>query len=159
MFQDPVTRVVLKREFKEHFRNISRIMDCVGCEKCRLWGKVQVSGVATALKILFSFADESFTGTSNLSILRRDELVALFNTFGRLSESLLAVENFRQLYQARVRNQQQGPIESWTTNVQTVAKNLLDGMQEKMYTFSCHVANQLEQYHLKLPDHLDPRKR
>lgn len=32
----------LKREFKQHFRNVSRIMDCVGCEKCKLWGKLQV---------------------------------------------------------------------------------------------------------------------
>lgn len=29
-------------------------MDCVGCEKCRLWGKLQVLGLGTALKILFS---------------------------------------------------------------------------------------------------------
>jgi len=28
-------------------------MDCVGCDKCRLWGKVQTTGVATALKVLF----------------------------------------------------------------------------------------------------------
>jgi ERO1-like protein beta len=28
-------------------------MDCVGCDKCRLWGKVQTIGLATALKILF----------------------------------------------------------------------------------------------------------
>ncbi|XP_018648568.1 putative endoplasmic reticulum oxidoreductin 1 (ERO1) [Schistosoma mansoni] len=34
---------VLKKQFREHFRNISRIMDCVGCEKCRLWGKLQYS--------------------------------------------------------------------------------------------------------------------
>jgi hypothetical protein len=33
---------------------ISAIMDCVGCEKCRLWGKLQVLGLGTALKILFS---------------------------------------------------------------------------------------------------------
>jgi phosphoribosylaminoimidazole-succinocarboxamide synthase len=33
----------LKEEFRQHFRNISRIMDCVGCDKCRLWGKLQVS--------------------------------------------------------------------------------------------------------------------
>lgn len=33
-------------------------MDCVGCEKCRLWGKLQVLGLGTALKILFA-ADES----------------------------------------------------------------------------------------------------
>lgn len=26
-----------------HFRNISQIMDCVGCDKCRLWGKLQVN--------------------------------------------------------------------------------------------------------------------
>ena len=26
-------------------------MDCVGCDKCRLWGKVQTTGVAAALKI------------------------------------------------------------------------------------------------------------
>ena len=32
----------------------SAIMDCVGCEKCRLWGKLQVLGLGTALKILFS---------------------------------------------------------------------------------------------------------
>jgi hypothetical protein len=32
----------LKAEFKAHFRNITRIMDCVGCDKCKLWGKLQV---------------------------------------------------------------------------------------------------------------------
>lgn len=49
-------KVQLKREFKEHFRNVSRIMDCVSCEKCRLWGKLQTSGIGTALKILFSYS-------------------------------------------------------------------------------------------------------
>ena len=29
-------------------------MDCVGCDKCRLWGKVQTHGMGTALKILFA---------------------------------------------------------------------------------------------------------
>lgn len=29
-------------------------MDCVGCDKCRLWGKLQTQGLGTALKILFS---------------------------------------------------------------------------------------------------------
>lgn len=28
---------VLMEDFKSRFRNISRIMDCVGCEKCKLW--------------------------------------------------------------------------------------------------------------------------
>lgn len=35
----------LKAEFKEHFRNISRIMDCVGCDKCKLWGKLQIQAL------------------------------------------------------------------------------------------------------------------
>lgn len=48
---------ILKEQFKTHFRNVSRIMDCVGCDKCRLWGKLQVSGLGTAMKILFELDD------------------------------------------------------------------------------------------------------
>lgn len=36
----------------------SAIMDCVGCEKCRLWGKLQILGLGTALKILFTVNGE-----------------------------------------------------------------------------------------------------
>jgi hypothetical protein len=50
---------MLKEEFKEHFRNVSRIMDCVGCDKCRLWGKVQTTGLGTALKILFELDEKA----------------------------------------------------------------------------------------------------
>ena len=50
---------LLKEQFKSHFRNVSRIMDCVGCDKCRLWGKLQVSGIGTALKILFALDDKA----------------------------------------------------------------------------------------------------
>ena len=32
----------LKVEFREHFKNITRVIDCVGCDKCKLWGKLQV---------------------------------------------------------------------------------------------------------------------
>lgn len=42
MFSSKLGAIKLKQDFKEKFRNISRIMDCVGCDKCRLWGKVQV---------------------------------------------------------------------------------------------------------------------
>jgi ERO1-like protein beta len=41
---------VLKEDFRNRFRNVSRLMDCVGCDKCRLWGKVQTQGYGTALK-------------------------------------------------------------------------------------------------------------
>lgn len=36
------------------FRNISRIMDCVSCEKCRVWGKLEILGLGTAIKILLT---------------------------------------------------------------------------------------------------------
>lgn len=95
----------LKIEFRDHFRNISRIMDCVGCDKCKLWGKVQVLGMGTALKILFSGSDMGpdstiKAGTKTGFQLTRTEIVALFNAFSRLSQSIYAVENFRTLARA-----------------------------------------------------------
>ncbi|KAI1609731.1 ERO1-like protein alpha [Exophiala viscosa] len=91
MFQDPAV-VDLKDDFRNKFRNVSRLMDCVGCDKCRLWGKVQTAGYGAALKILFEF-DEKKNGEN--PHLRRTELVALVNTLGRVSHSLDAVQKFR----------------------------------------------------------------
>lgn len=34
----------LKRQLQAHFHNITKAMDCVGCEKCKLWGKLQILG-------------------------------------------------------------------------------------------------------------------
>lgn len=89
----------LKEEFKSHFRNVSRIMDCVGCDKCRLWGKLQVMGLGTALKLLFEYED-GVSADSDFH-LTRPELIAFINTLNRLSESLDAVEKFRRLWQRR----------------------------------------------------------
>lgn len=94
----------LKEEFRHHFRNITRIMDCVGCEKCKVWGKLQTQGLGTALKILFSgpFYQTDPTAFDLASMKRmrfqltRNEIVALFNAFGRLSNSIYNLENFRQ---------------------------------------------------------------
>ncbi|XP_076463716.1 ero1-like protein [Babylonia areolata] len=92
----------LKREFRDHFWNISRIMDCVGCDKCKLWGKLQVLGMGTALKILFSGSSMGPESTVSADFkadfqLTRTEIVALFNAFTRLSSSIQAVENFRAM--------------------------------------------------------------
>ncbi|XP_077180175.1 ERO1-like protein alpha [Paroedura picta] len=92
----------LKEEFRLHFRNISRIMDCVGCIKCRLWGKLQTQGLGTALKILFSesqILSLPERGPSPSFHLTRQEIVALFNAFGRISTSVKELENFRNLLQ------------------------------------------------------------
>lgn len=94
----------LKEEFRQHFRNISRIMDCVGCDKCKLWGKLQIHGLGTALKILFSgkFDDlDPFGDLTNMTRskfqLERSEIVALVNAFGRLSTSIFELEQFREM--------------------------------------------------------------
>ncbi|KAG1867389.1 hypothetical protein F4604DRAFT_931568 [Suillus subluteus] len=89
---------ILKEEFKMHFRNVSRIMDCVGCDKCRLWGKVQTTGLATALKILFEMDETALDPHKNHNLLQRSEVVALINTLHRFSESLQAVEIFRDMW-------------------------------------------------------------
>ncbi|CAG7854695.1 ERO1-like protein 2; AltName: Full=Endoplasmic reticulum oxidoreductin-1-like protein B; Flags: Precursor [Serendipita indica DSM 11827] len=89
---------VLKEEFKQHFRNVSSIMDCVGCSRCRLWGKVQIGGLATAMKALFELDEKTLDYKSNPLLLQRSEVVALFNTAHRFTESLHYVDEFRRLW-------------------------------------------------------------
>ena len=36
---------LLKLQLQQHFQNMTKAMDCVGCEKCKLWGKLQLLGV------------------------------------------------------------------------------------------------------------------
>lgn len=86
----------LKDDFRNRFRNVSRIMDCVGCDKCRLWGKLQTAGYGAALKVLFEFDNNS----DDIPSLKRTELVALYNTLARISSSLEAVSEFRMMVEA-----------------------------------------------------------
>ncbi|XP_063691467.1 ERO1-like protein beta [Bolinopsis microptera] len=88
LFKGPAAEEILN-EFLVHFRNISQIMDCVTCDKCRLWGKIQIRGLGTALKILFSGGKPE-----NLN-LERGEVVTLFNAFNQLSHSLHYVKVFK----------------------------------------------------------------
>ncbi|KAI9784796.1 MAG: endoplasmic oxidoreductin-1 [Geoglossum umbratile] len=97
MFQDSSVEG-LKEDFRNRFRNVSRLMDCVGCDKCRLWGKLQTAGYGAALKVLFEF--DEFDQKKNPP-LRRTELVALVNTLDRISHSLTALKNFRAIRQAK----------------------------------------------------------
>lgn len=92
MFQGPEGS--LKEDFRNRFRNVSRLMDCTGCDKCRLWGKLQTVGYGTALKVLFEF-DEEKNGENPL--LKRTELVALVNTLARVSNSLGALGRMRDM--------------------------------------------------------------
>uniref|UniRef100_A0A2R9CJ73 Endoplasmic reticulum oxidoreductase 1 beta n=1 Tax=Pan paniscus TaxID=9597 RepID=A0A2R9CJ73_PANPA len=95
-------RLKIFSEFRLHFKNISRIMDCVGCDKCRLWGKLQTQGLGTALKILFSEKEIQKLPENSPSKgfqLTRQEIVALLNAFGRLSTSIRDLQNFKVLLQ------------------------------------------------------------
>ncbi|KAK3393741.1 endoplasmic reticulum Oxidoreductin 1-domain-containing protein [Podospora didyma] len=84
----------LKEDFRNRFRNVSRLMDCVGCDKCRLWGKLQTAGYGAALKVLFEFDNNH---QPEVPVLKRTELVALFNTYARLGSSLNAIQKFRTM--------------------------------------------------------------
>lgn len=89
------TGITLKEDFRNRFRNVSRIMDCVGCDKCRLWGKLQTAGYGTALKVLFEFGDDDASKPKPL--LRRTELVALINTLDKISNAIKAVGEFEKM--------------------------------------------------------------
>lgn len=60
-----------QEEFRLHFKNISRIMDCVGCDKCRLWGKLQVCVLTSVLKrlLILDFPTEELKAFIKMSSL------------------------------------------------------------------------------------------
>ena len=62
-------------------RNMTTILDCISCEKCRLWGKVQFGGLAAAFKIVMNPAD-------SLPHLERKELMSLVNLARQLTDSV-----------------------------------------------------------------------
>lgn len=94
----------LRDEFRSRFRNISAIMDCVGCDRCRMWGKIQTIGYGTALKILFE--DDNYDN-HNLKF-RRIEIVALINTFDRLSKSIESINMFKEMYLQHLKDVAEG---------------------------------------------------
>ena len=76
-------RAELLGEFRQRLHNISKLMDCVGCGRCRLWGKLQVQGLGTALRVLYAPDRQAV-----LASLGRAQVVSLFNLLGRLSHSV-----------------------------------------------------------------------
>jgi len=65
------------------FRNISSIIDCVTCSKCRMHAKLEVFGIATMLKIMFASSTEDLK-----KCMSRNELVSFINLFAKLSKSV-----------------------------------------------------------------------
>jgi len=83
IFSD-LTKTDVRERFVTYFHNISMILDCVECEVCRVYSKLQTYGMAAALKILFS---EKLEGVKEIN-LKRNELIALINTFNKISTSI-----------------------------------------------------------------------
>eukprot|EP01087_Luapelamoeba_hula_P021741 TRINITY_DN7663_c0_g1_i1.p1 TRINITY_DN7663_c0_g1~~TRINITY_DN7663_c0_g1_i1.p1 ORF type:complete len:425 (+),score=32.00 TRINITY_DN7663_c0_g1_i1:1263-2537(+) len=88
MFSSPEKMV----EFAHYFKNITQLMDCVACEQCALWGKVQILGLGTALKLLM----RDYDWTSSLGLpIQRNELIALINTARQFSLSIQLIEQLK----------------------------------------------------------------
>jgi len=92
MFAGPESEY-LKSQFKKRFHNISAILDCVGCEKCKLWGKLQINGIGTALRGVFELTNDP----KYLVQLRRTEIVAIINLMNKLSLSIERIQQFHRL--------------------------------------------------------------
>ncbi|KAL8732636.1 MAG: hypothetical protein Q9166_002611 [cf. Caloplaca sp. 2 TL-2023] len=122
MFQDPFDSAELKEDFRNRFRNVSRLMDCVGCDKCRLWGKLQTVGYGTALKVLFEYAEDK---NGENPPLRRTELVALVNTLDRVARSLAALGEMKALVVAR--DGASSPLEAPKGEVKTASSSETTG--------------------------------
>ncbi|CDO93725.1 unnamed protein product [Kluyveromyces dobzhanskii CBS 2104] len=104
LFHDEVSGQ-LKDDFRARFKNVTKIMDCVQCDRCRLWGKVQTTGYATSLKILFEMDNnDDITRQHVVDKLTKYELIALFNTFDRLSKSVEAINRFEELYNYQLKS-------------------------------------------------------
>lgn len=80
--------IELQQQYREKFFEISELMNCLGCERCKVWGKLQITGIGTALKILLNPVEEIE--------LKKHEIVALFNSFGRHSTSISELQDFRE---------------------------------------------------------------
>ena len=77
------------RTVNYRFRNITRILDCVACEKCRVWGKLYFLGLGTAIKILLMPYSVLSDQTINpAKLISRQELVAMFNLLNQLAKAV-----------------------------------------------------------------------
>jgi len=75
-------------ELQRRFKHLLQIMQCVGCDRCRLWGTLQTLGIGTALKVLLD------DGSSRAVSLSRQEAVALVHTLERFSSALKYASEF-----------------------------------------------------------------
>ena len=71
-------------------------MDCVSCEKCRVWGKLEILGLGTAIKILLT-SEKEMREIPAHHFLSRQEVVALINTLNQFAKSILFASHAMEL--------------------------------------------------------------
>merc|ERR1719399_217992 len=76
------------------FERVSKILDCVACQKCKLHAKLSMLGIGTALKVLL-LPENLIAGSLN-----RSEVVALFNTLAKFSHAIHTIEHLAALHWA-----------------------------------------------------------
>lgn len=76
-------------ELKRRINHLIKVMECVGCDRCKLWGTLQSLGIGTALRIII---DDDDLQVTNLS---RQEAVALVHTLERFSSALVYADKLR----------------------------------------------------------------
>lgn len=82
--ENQILSTVTKEEFSSQvqpiFFNITKLVDCVTCEKCKLHGKLQFNGMSAAMKVMFPHKSNS--------AITRNELVGFFNLLRKMSNSI-----------------------------------------------------------------------
>ena len=71
-------------EARMRTRDLFRIMNCVQCNKCRLYGKISALGLSTAFQVLLGRSGDGGDPTR----VHRVELAALMTTLSKFSTSI-----------------------------------------------------------------------
>eukprot|EP01017_Pseudomicrothorax_dubius_P037353 TRINITY_DN5465_c0_g1_i3.p1 TRINITY_DN5465_c0_g1~~TRINITY_DN5465_c0_g1_i3.p1 ORF type:complete len:415 (+),score=113.77 TRINITY_DN5465_c0_g1_i3:26-1270(+) len=84
----------LRSQLISYYNNITSMINCVYCEKCRMYGKLQTYGLGTALKILLQEEDD--LSKTNVKIAP-NEMIAFVGFFTRLSQSVYFTDELFRL--------------------------------------------------------------
>ncbi len=82
----------LGEQYRQKWVNVSRVVDCTGCDKCKIHAKLQLLGIGTALKIQFG-------GPS--TTIRHNEAIALINTLQKYADAVQTVDEMMALLNER----------------------------------------------------------
>eukprot|EP00922_Rhytidocystis_sp_ex-Travisia-forbesii_P056029 GHVS01082949.1.p1 GENE.GHVS01082949.1~~GHVS01082949.1.p1 ORF type:complete len:648 (-),score=72.20 GHVS01082949.1:470-2413(-) len=85
-------------DVRRQFHNITRLLDCLECEKCRLHGKVKMTALDVALR--------AASADSPVRSLERCEVAALVNSLAFFTDAIQIVSRFEhriQRYQSKLR--------------------------------------------------------